>query len=124
LTVVVVVVVVVVVPVRVKLSVVYSVMKIVTVESVPVVVVLVVWLTVTVVVYGLLSAKLSYTEQSNSYDINPKGTPWPRLGTLLTGAATMIVVSVMPRQEQALEYFTTPERGEAYVGTALGTSVT
>ena len=117
-------VVVVVVPVRVRLSVVYLVMKIVTVESVPVIVVLVVWLTITVVVYGHLSAKLSYTEQSNSYDIKPKGTPWPRLGTLLTGVATMIVVSVMPRQEQALEYFTTPEQGEAYVGTELGTSVT
>jgi hypothetical protein len=65
-------------------------MKVVTVKSVAVVVVLVVWLTVTVVVYGLLSAQLSYTEQSNSYDIKPKGTPWPRLEALLTGAATMM----------------------------------
>jgi hypothetical protein len=89
-----------------------------------VVVVLVVWLAVTVVIYGLLSAKLSYTEQSNNYDIKPKGTPWLRLGILLTGAATVIVVSVMPRQEQPLEYLTTPEQGEGYAGIALGTSVT
>ena len=124
MTVVVVVVVVVVVPVRVKLSVVYSVMKVVTVKSVAVVVVLVVWLTVTVVVYGLLSAKLSYIKQSNNDDIKLKGTLWLRLWILLTGAATVIVVSVMPRQEQALEYLTMPEQGEAYAGIALGTSVT
>jgi hypothetical protein len=36
----------------------------------------------------------------------------------------VMVVSVMPRQEQALEYLTTPEQGDAYAGTALGTSVT
>ncbi len=39
------------------------------------------------------------------------------------GAGIVMVVAVMPQQEQALEYLETPEQALAYVGTILGLTV-
>jgi hypothetical protein len=40
------------------------------------------------------------------------------------GVGAVVVIAVMPAQEQALLYLTTPEHALAYAGTEEGTTVT
>lgn len=44
-------------------------------------------------------------------------------GKIHTGVGAVVVVTVMPAHQLALEYRTVPEQAESYIGTSLGTWV-